>query len=403
MPDTSGVLKVLLLGNARSPFVIDLARYLKRQETVVLGLVSDPAPRDGLRPEEIFDDVYIASPNRPEDDRVRPLSTLVLYFKTLRALWRRRERYDCLHIHFFGWFHAALALAARHFFPRIVVSIYGADFYRAGPLAHRVQRRALSSMDLVTVSNPETGRQLRRKYGARRLPPIAACSFGLTPLAELRKAVETTSVKEARRRLGIPPDAVAVTCAYNRSPGHRHLAIIEQVGTLSSEIRDSLFLVLPLTYGGASPGYVESIEERLTRTGVRHLVLTSYLSNLQTAELRLATDIFIHVPISDQLSGTMQEHLFAGSVVVTGSWLPYSTFRELGVVFLEVARIEDLARLIPSVLDDLENLKTRARVNRELIWELSNWDTRIPHWIDVYREALEARGETTSPAGDVES
>ncbi len=380
-----GSLRLLLLGHARSPFVADLARHLRAREGFVLGLVSPSAPRDRDRPEEICDDLYVAAPDGARSDEVRKPSMILLFLKLAYALWRRRKHYDCLHIHSFGAVNALIAIVAKPLFRHRIASVYGSDFYRSGRLGRMVQKRALSAVDLVTVANPETGRQLRREYGEHRLPPVVACRFGLTPLEELKKAVEEISVEEARASLGIPPGTVSVACAYSRTPRHRHLEVLEQLGALPREIRDSLFLVVPLTYGTASPGYVDKIEQRLERVGIRHLVLTSYLSDRETAELRLATDIFIHVPFSDQLSGTMQEHMFAGSIVVTGSWLPYRIFRERTVEFLDVASIEELATMIPKVVDDLENLKARNRVNRELIWEMSNWGTQIRAWTDVYR------------------
>ncbi len=387
------VLRILLLGNVRSPFVIDLARYLKSQETVVIGLVSHSAPRDRQRPEEILDDFYTAAPNAAWSEKTRALSAVLTLIKIIRAIWRRRGRYDCLHIHYFSLPHAAVAIVAGFFFRRRMVTIYGSDFYRANRLTRLIQRRALSSVDLVTVTNHETGCQLRRSFGRSGLPPIVACRFGLTPLAELRKAAAEVSAEQARARFGIPPDGVVVTCAYNRSPAHRHLAILEQLGALPQKTRDSLFLVMPLTYGGVLPGYVDTIKQRLVQIGVRHLILDSYLSNREIAELRLATDVFIHVPVSDQLSGTMQEHMFAGSIVVTGSWLPYAIFREMEVEFLEIAQVEELAPLMPSVLDNLEDLKFRARANRRLIWDLSNWDSMIRAWVDIYRNLMTTSGD----------
>ena len=63
---------------------------------------------------------------------------------------------------------------------------------------------------------------------------------------------------------------------------------------------------------------------------MKYLILDSFLSSEDAAALRYATDMFIHVQVSDAYSSSVQEYLLCNKKVINGSWLRYDEFEDNG-------------------------------------------------------------------------
>jgi hypothetical protein len=142
---------------------------------------------------------------------------------------------------------------------------------------------------------------------------------------------------------------------------------------------------VPLTYGG-NVHYKDKIVRKLNSMDYQFTVLTSFLNDRQVAMLRKASDYFINLQITDQLSGSMLEHLYAGSTVLTGSWLPYNILDGLGIRLLKVNDVPQAAKVIK---DHLLNGKTDdSEMNGKLIYDFSYWGNCIKSWNDLYKDKI---------------
>jgi hypothetical protein len=92
----------------------------------------------------------------------------------------------------------------------------------------------------------------------------------------------------------------------------------------------------------------------------------------------------LQLQITDQFSGSMQEHLFARNVVITGSWLPYDTLKEKGSYFIEIDKVEDLNDVLPDVINNFSTYEQRTTNNPGVITELSSWGKNIKQWAEMY-------------------
>ena len=96
------------------------------------------------------------------------------------------------------------------------------------------------------------------------------------------------------------------------------------------------------------------------------------------AALRLLSDIFIQVQTTDALSGSTQEHLYAGSFTIVGDWLPYKILKESGVVFNSVRSISEINGFIKSFNPECTDFK---ETNISAIGMLSSWKYTIKDWV----------------------
>jgi hypothetical protein len=100
--------------------------------------------------------------------------------------------------------------------------------------------------------------------------------------------------------------------------------------------------------------------------------------------LRSVTDVFIQVQRTDQLSASMLEHLYAGSVVITGGWLPYGQLTQRGIRFWTTPSIEQLTSELIACLDQLPERRAAVEANRDLVRRLASWSVTAPRWSALY-------------------
>jgi ABC-type Fe3+-hydroxamate transport system substrate-binding protein len=105
--------------------------------------------------------------------------------------------------------------------------------------------------------------------------------------------------------------------------------------------------------------------------------------------LKTITDILIHTPITDALSAFATEALYAGSILITGAWLPYGPFRRTGLEYFEIEDIANLNPLLIKTLDHgIKNYKPDITKQQKAIE-----DTFFPRptsqmWLSIYNELI---------------
>jgi hypothetical protein len=126
-------------------------------------------------------------------------------------------------------------------------------------------------------------------------------------------------------------------------------------------------------------------------------VLDTALSDREVAMLRCATDILIHVPISDVFSAAMLETLYAGGLLITGAWLPYSELRHAHVSFDAIATLDDLPGAVTVALDNGDAKRQAAMANPGCVRALAHPTQTVRTWIDIYDQLLGFHDKRAAP------
>jgi len=301
----------------------------------------------------------------------------------IRRFISRSDNYDICQIHVvnpqYWYLRGVLQKKCRN----VVSSIWGSDFYRVSRFSRRRQEMLFRISSAITFTNSNTLEEFDRYFHERYSDKLRVCRFGLAPLSELKNLRLTKS--ECRRSLAIPNDSFLVTIGYNANPGQQHIGVLESINNYIGKLPANLYLLLPLTYGGPQ-NYKSSLKSWLDDSGLRYKLFSEFMPDRQIALIRKASDVFINVQVSDQFSGSMQEHLFAENVVITGDWLPYKTLDEKRVFMRKVSSVDDVGRELVHVVNNLDLLRKGCRENPGIIWELSSWEKNIQVWVDVYEK-----------------
>ena len=135
-----------------------------------------------------------------------------------------------------------------------------------------------------------------------------------------------------------------------------------------------------MTFTQGAESYIADVDKRLRETGLDCVILTAFMDFAGMAEYALISDIMIHVQTTDQLSSTMLEEMYSGSIVIAGKWLPYRSLHEMGIFFLDADSIADVTEMLQEIMSHIEAYKEKCTGNRKIIWKHSSWDELAPRW-----------------------
>ncbi len=308
-------------------------------------------------------------------------SDKLIFFFTI--LWIIKQylfgnRYDTIQIHYLILSYNKLIYLFKLISNNIVGVFWGSDLFRQKKENYAKLHQICLKCNVLNFST-ETMEEFYKK-NISFLPEkikISRCRFGLSNLSiidSLRNQTKLSLIKH----LGISEEYLSkkiITIGYNGKREQQHLKVIESLKELSN--KNDYLLLFPVTYG-KNAMYIDEIKSKALESNFESVFFESYLTDEKVAALRLLSDVFIQVQITDALSGSTQEHLYAGSFTIVGDWLPYKVLQESGVVFNSVRSISEINGVIKSFNPECTDFK---ETNISAIGMLSSWQYTIKDWV----------------------
>ncbi|HPT59787.1 MAG TPA: glycosyltransferase family 4 protein [Fervidobacterium sp.] len=302
------------------------------------------------------------------------------------------QTFDVVHIHFLS----PIYLFYRKIFKarKVVVTFWGSDLYRIpkeSKLRKFMQRDVLKHADAITVVNKKMIRDFQETFGFKDKPIFVTKLPVLVDLQTI-DTLDQQTIELFRERYQIQKDDIILTLGYSADPRKNHEYMINEVLELNKNIKN-IFVFLPMTYGNKE--YREKIkkycEETFQKHGVKYAVLENFMSDQEVAILRKITDVMVNVQDTDALSASMEESLYAGSIVINGAWLNYDELLEDGAYYETIPELKPgiLASKLEYVIRNLPDLKSKARINREIIAKRNDWNEATQNFITLYNKLLE--------------
>lgn len=373
-------MRILFLGNANGPLLINLAVELKKlNRDMVVDILSE-APVTNPDAVAAFNSIF-ALPQGKFYRNIPGLKTMWMAIQFRKALRRISDQYDVVHMFFMHVGYTRSLKLLKSITTQFIVTVFGSELYRSPEFILKKLEPLARMADRVTASNPNTLRDFCKRFNIQQ-EKTSLVRFGLRPLDAIVTQKKYTSAQH-KAAVGLPPDSFVITCGYNASAGQQHETIIDSIAAIKNSLPGNYLLVFPLAMG--DPARVNLIKTKLETAGLKHQFITSYLPDDQLAHFRAASDIMIQVQITDQLAGAMQEHICAGSLVITGEWLPYSTLDEIGIVYWKVNAPGEVGQKVQELLGDVDGNKVKVRSNMERIVDLSSWENNARGWYKLYK------------------
>ncbi len=274
----------------------------------------------------------------------------------------------------------------------VVCSFWGSDLYRnPGKRNKFYVADALERATAVTIQTPEMGTHLFKKYGTQFKDHIVYAQFAIeTKIYNLLDTYkeDLSVLSNFKRSWNIPEDHIVVTVGYNANEAFKHIEVLDLIRTLPKQEKDKITCLLPLTYS-KDKNYLRKLSTYLnTVNDVQVVCINEFISHEDLAKLRHITDIQIQVPVSDALSGSVTEVLYAGNVVIAGSWLPYTIFKRSGINYETIDALNELPAKLQITIQQLSDLKTKNRDNYKYIKASFFPEYTMKAWHQLYASVI---------------
>ena len=368
-------MKLLFVGNANSFLLIRLAEQLAKSTP---GLIVDVVTLEKtISPEAntAFNKVYFESSKQFGED-VRVAKVLFLAKKLSRILKKVGNDYDGVCLLYLSAIYRLTWNLLKQKSSLQVITLFGSEFYRSGAIVRIMQKKMLKEATSITYANELLWNDVSNYFEIEKSKG-KRCLFGLSILDEIDQVVQE-EIDMFRVDHKLKEQQLIVACGSNSSSNQAFEEIISSIEPFKENLKEVvIFFQFP---DFSRSEYAQKIIQQIEVTGIEFRVLDHYLSDRELAVYRKATHTMIQVQNTDQLSGAMQEHLYAGSNVITGEWLPYTIFDELGIDYYKVGSRKEIGLL----LVNLVSKPIQANQNQMKIGQLSKWSNAIDDWKAVF-------------------
>lgn len=330
---------------------------------------------------EVFGVVYANEYPKEYLEKVPKARTIQAIYG-LRKLAKSLENYDIIHIQFHHYYYSYFTPIIRSKTKKFLLTFFGSDFNGIGDFRHRHNQKTVNLVDGIFTTNLTLLDKVLSRYKVSKTEKTTGILIPLIDnFVSFEKFLANYDSFYSKELLGLRKKVIA--CGYNAAPIVRHEKIIDALNKIENQLQDYQ-VIFPMTYGSGGAKIRMIVKDRLNESSLDYLVIEDFLTTEKLQALRLATDIFIHIQERDQMASSMLEHLAAGSVVITGKWLPYGSLIEKGLYFISMETPEELPQVLSRVIDNLEVYKNKCGVNREIILDMMSWNSIKKNWYQYY-------------------
>lgn len=380
---------LLIVGYANDIFIYNYAKWLKASMNVRIDVFEV-----FNNSEQSYDNKYYESVTSAKGYLLPLPRGKGLIDSIIRGIYLKNflkgKHYDIIHIQ---WVVAPVVLqnGIKKHCSKLVLSFWGGEFEKQTILgSSKLYRYGLNrlSCNVDCIINSLSSRENILKKLPLYKGNFKHAVLGSAPLESLYKLMETEGKEEAKRKLGLPIEKTVVLIGYSGKPIHRQSQIIKTLYNYP-ELKDKIHILAPMTRG-ASIEFVEKIDCELKELGFTYtLIRGRFLSDIEVARIRIATDVALQMSEWDGFSRSIIECLCAKSVLIYGDWLGYENhMKSNGFEGIMVSGIEDAISKLEDVSSNIAKYKKMTDCNSEKGRHRAIWSECIIDWVNIYQELL---------------
>lgn len=273
---------------------------------------------------------------------------------------------------------------------KIIESYWGSDLFRiANWQEHEIQKELLSLGNIITVATPEMKFGVLSRFGDDFSKKIRIIRFILneTFYEQAKSFLKSNNwQKDYKSGLNIPENKIIILYGHNAVKENNHVKFIEVLKKLPPEIISKFHIIFPLTYGNSTNDHIEWIKENTSEIDTEFTFIEKYMDWEMLAKIKIISDVYIHAPITDGLSGFLTEYFYTNNLAIVGGWLPYKTFTDMGIKYLEFedfSALKDILINLPTHIKTFKNIKNK---NKEIVVDQFSVDKTAVKWENIFKE-----------------
>ena len=320
---------------------------------------------------------------KPSKGYVAALKTLLLQLKFVYREMRACDPNSTVIVHSLTIKNALYILLLKRYFKRVAGLAYGSDILRRQKSRDPILGFCLKRLDALLATNAHVIQEIAESFPKLKQDLMGVIRFGLPVFDELDR-LENTSPAAAKLALGFPPEKTLVALGYAASAGQRQSDLIDLFQTRIGDFSHCHFVV-PVQYGDEQiqTRIIEKVTEINSPAGEKQFTaLTDFHDPERAALMRRACDVLINHSVSDAFSGTVQETIYAGNLVLACDHLPYRTMPGYGDAIRSYSDTEHLCELLrTAALNPKDQAARHPSDNvRETLRQTSSWDHVAKTW-----------------------
>lgn len=267
---------------------------------------------------------------------------------------------------------------------KVLATLFGSDFYRSNSEEHQIQRKIFEVADSIVMgvnmtadfSNLFPGLEAKYRYA----------QYGSKRLDLIGEYADTVDRISLRHKYNIPLEKIAITVGYNSKPIQQHIIFLEFLKNYDQSIKDSIFLIFPLTYGvEKSDPYLTELRSIIESLGIEFLIFDKRLDDIEIMETKFISDVTVNLQTTDALSSSIKEAFASDDIVLVGDWLPYEVFEEIGIFFFR-RNLEQFSDATLDIITNFSDYKKHCEGNREKVMGFASWKHLIKQFVDNYEQ-----------------
>lgn len=293
---------------------------------------------------------------------------------------------DVCHIHFLHIQSCIIYLLCKNIFNKLILTYWGSDILKLNKKTKIFQKLCIKRADKITLSVANTFNVFRSHYGDKFDSKASIVRFVSGALIEINDLMNNNNRIQIKSELGFPKDKYAVTIGYNADPDQFQDEYIRNISSMPQDIKDRMFLVLPLQYGRVNMQYIDSIHNELVNSGCEYIEIHNYMDYKQMSRLCVASDIYVHARKTDAFSSSLKEQLYSGTHIIQGSWLKYIELDEINWERTSIHQKDQLSTALVSVIKRFDENSGVIKNSCELMWNLTSPKNVRSQWDAVFKE-----------------
>ena len=352
-------MKYLVIGDANSMHIYNFTKniLLPRGYDVHLLTLSTKPVRESYKEFYKQNEVVLHSVAEKKYkglERTDRLFRIINLFRKFR-LMREVPKVDICHLHSVYKTAVMMALKNKRKFKKLLLSYWGGDLEVCSKKILKFVSKGLDYADAITVTVKQVEKDFCSIYGDKYNEKLFICRFATEGLECINKLCKTSSRAECRTNYNIPKDRICITCGYSAYREQHQERCINEINKLPVELKKKIYCIVPMQYGRLSDTeYIKEVEQAAQRADFPCVILKEYVPFEISAQLAIATDIYLHLRDTDAFSNALKEQVFAGSRIIKGDWLKYIELEEMNADMVSISSFDELKDVLQSIVSDFE-------------------------------------------------
>jgi len=315
------------------------------------------------------------------------LSKRIYYYLVSRRVKKflmSQDRFDVVHFHYVSEDSDLIYYnSVKKYNTRIILTYWGSDLLRNDK--HKSNKGIRKRADSIVCLSDKLAARYLSLYGEGDRNKLKTIGFGISGYDYIDRVYNENRRLDTKKLLTLPKNKLHLAVGYNASEAQQHVSVIRAIARLPKEYKEELHLILQLSYGKSQDcSYYDLINQELENSGCSWSIINEFLDDYNSALLRCEIDIFVHAQVTDSLSASMLEYLYAGAVVINGSWLDYPMLSALEKKCLSFDDFDSLTGLLESTMRGFHGREKMSASDKKRLRSINSWQSVRSAWLGLY-------------------